>query len=153
MATALSEEERLVEALNRCGHIVSRAIEASFAGESITATQYQALSALLEGPLAMSALAKTLGVSASNASGLVDRLEAMRLVSREPSSKDTRSLVAKLSPLGKRVQSNVKARYLRRVKAFAGLVSSPRALAKSLDEWAAKVESALDSGQINFRRK
>ncbi len=56
----------------------------------------------LEGGRSMAALAQQMGVTASTMTGLVDRLETLGFVRREPHPKDRRATVLRLSRKGER---------------------------------------------------
>jgi DNA-binding MarR family transcriptional regulator len=58
-------------------------------------------------PLAMSRLAEVLSCDASNVTGLVDRLEARGLVTRQPSAEDRRVRVLRLTPEGSRLRGDL----------------------------------------------
>jgi DNA-binding MarR family transcriptional regulator len=58
-------------------------------------------------PLPMSRLARILSCDASNVTGLVDRLEARGLVTRQPSPEDRRVRVVRLTPAGSRLRAEV----------------------------------------------
>lgn len=60
-----------------------------------------------ERPLAMSRLAEILSCDASNVTGLVDRLEARGLVTRQPSAQDRRVRVIRLTPAGSRLRADL----------------------------------------------
>ncbi|WP_299537901.1 MarR family winged helix-turn-helix transcriptional regulator [uncultured Streptomyces sp.] len=66
---------------------------------SLSSAQARALIALTE-PMPMSALAQHLVCDASNATGLIGRMEARGLVTRTPSPEDRRSKVAARTPEG-----------------------------------------------------
>jgi DNA-binding MarR family transcriptional regulator len=58
----------------------------------------------LSSPLSMNELASVLACDSSNVTGLVDRLEARGLVTREPSSEDRRVKHVVLTPAGRRMR-------------------------------------------------
>lgn len=87
----------------------------------LTPQQHQALLALkgfAEGPMSLSVLAERLQVRHHSAVGLVDRLEAHGLVSRESGSGDRRQVFVRITPAGEgRLQalSSVHRRELQRL--------------------------------------
>jgi DNA-binding MarR family transcriptional regulator len=60
-----------------------------------------------EHPLPMSRLAETLACDASNVTGLIDRLESRGLIRRQPSTRDRRVKVLKLTPDGVRIRTQL----------------------------------------------
>ena len=57
--------------------------------------------------VSMGMIAEALACDASNVTGLVDRLEARRLIRRRPSAEDRRVKVLELTPAGTRLRSTV----------------------------------------------
>ena len=72
----------------------------------LSPTQCHVLHLIVPGrPIPMKQLAATLACDASNVTGLVDRLEARGLISRQPSASDRRVKVLTLTPRGARVRA------------------------------------------------
>lgn len=63
-----------------------------------------------EAPLAMSALAETLACDASNVTGVVDKLEARGLITRQGAENDRRVKVLVVTPKGREVRRQLLAR-------------------------------------------
>jgi DNA-binding MarR family transcriptional regulator len=63
-------------------------------------------------------------VSCAHVTGLVDRLEAIGLIVREPHPSDRRALLAKLTPLGREVVDDVIPRHDARAKAIFSVLST-----------------------------
>lgn len=89
----------LMEALARVVRSYYDDLTAVAARHGLSTSQARALIALRE-PMFMSALADHLVCDASNATGLITRMEARGLVRRTPSSTDRRSKVATPTPEG-----------------------------------------------------
>ena len=71
---------------------------------SITSAQLNCLSALYEnGPLPPSQIAKHMMVKSSTVTGVIDRLEKKRLVTRQRNSPDRRIINIQLTPDGKKL--------------------------------------------------
>ncbi|MEV4445855.1 MarR family winged helix-turn-helix transcriptional regulator [Streptomyces mirabilis] len=78
------------------------------AAHGLTYSQAKALNVLRQGPAPMRALAGTLRCDASNMTGIIDRLEARRLVYREPSPTDRRVKNVVLSEDGAATVSSIR---------------------------------------------
>jgi DNA-binding MarR family transcriptional regulator len=98
-----------------------------------------------EGELTMSSFAGCMFVDASNATGLIDRLEARGLVERRPSDTDRRAKVVDLTPAGKRLQRRLDDALLRQAPpAIEALsASDQRTLREILERAVAIAESSL----------
>ena len=70
---------------------------------SISLVHLHVLTVLESGPLPMSRLAEALDVSVASATGIVDRMEARRLVERRTNADDRRMLVVHSTTRGSRV--------------------------------------------------
>ncbi|PBC80022.1 MarR family transcriptional regulator [Streptomyces sp. TLI_235] len=91
----------------------------------LSTTQARALIAL-DRPLSMSALAEHLVCDASNATGLVARMEARGLVVRTPSPEDRRSRTVHATPDGQRLARRIRAEMHTVHGALAGLTPTER---------------------------
>lgn len=81
---------------------------------ALTYPQLAALRFLsLSGPLAMSELTSRVGCTRGAMTGLIDRLEEAKLVSRRPSAEDRRVTYLDLTPQGAEVLRQVKASWHR----------------------------------------
>ncbi|MBC7299981.1 MAG: MarR family transcriptional regulator [Nocardia sp.] len=83
---------------------------AAAASENLTASQGKTLTALRRGPVAMRALAETLGCDASNVTGIINRLEKRGLVRREASAADRRVTTLVITAEGERVTDAIRAK-------------------------------------------
>ena len=95
---------------------------------ALTLPQFDVLAALArhEAGITMTELSRMLIVSNGNVTGIVDRLVADRLVARQPSPNDRRSLLVRLTPKGK--------------AEFAGA-------ARAHEHWIDKMLSEFDGGE------
>lgn len=94
----------------------------------ITPTQHRALVLLAgRGDQPVGALAAELGVNASNASRLCDRLQRLGLVSRRRSDDDARSVRIAITDAGRAVLRAVHAHRLSEVRAVLETMSEPEA--------------------------
>ena len=75
----------------------------------------------LRSPLPMTELAAALGCDNSNVTGLIDRLEARGLVSRQPSPLDRRVKHVVLTPAGRRLRQRMLERIGRPTRGFERL--------------------------------
>ncbi|MFD4458691.1 MarR family winged helix-turn-helix transcriptional regulator [Nocardia sp. NPDC058480] len=83
---------------------------AAAASENLTASQGKTLTVLRRGPVAMRALADTLGCDASNVTGIINRLEKRGLVRREASASDRRVTHLVITPEGEQVTDSIRAK-------------------------------------------
>src|SRR5437588_7066041 len=72
----------------------------------------------LDSPLPMTELAALLGCDNSNVTGLIDRLEARGLVTRQPSSQDRRVKHVVLTSAGRQLRERMMARVGRPTRGF-----------------------------------
>lgn len=94
-------------------------IERDLAGEcGITVPQFRALAALASAPGGhrMNGLARTLHMSKSGLTRLVDRLEAQGWVARSPADDDRRAILTTLTPAGEGVFQRALPVYLRSLR-------------------------------------
>lgn len=107
----------------------------------VTLPQHRALVLLAaDGPCPVGALAERLGVNASNASRLCDRLARLGLVSRRRSDADGRSVDVSLTPKGQAVLSAVHTRRVDEVtRVLAGMAEEEESsfLVRALEDFAA----------------
>ena len=101
MAERRQDLFRLDEALNGLATLYQfRSVDEPTYG-TLTVSQSYCLRCLyFRGPLTMSSLAEELHVQLSTMTGVIDQLEAKRLVERADHPKDRRSLQVKLTPKG-----------------------------------------------------
>jgi DNA-binding MarR family transcriptional regulator len=96
---------QLIQALMHGGKAVEMQLDDALAPVGISAVQWSALKALVqaEGQLPLGQLAERLACVKSNATRLIDRLEAEQLVRRVPDPEDRRSIHAELTAKGQEV--------------------------------------------------
>ncbi len=96
---------QLIQALMHSGKAVELQLDAALAPVGLSAVQWSALKALVqaEGRLPLGQLAERLSCVKSNATRLIDRLEAEKLVRRVPDPEDRRSIHAELTAEGNQV--------------------------------------------------
>jgi DNA-binding MarR family transcriptional regulator len=95
---------RLVEALMHSGRLTEARLDVALSAVGLSTAKWGALRRLAEAdaPLLLSQLAGKLACVKSNATQLVDRLEAERLVRRVPDPDDRRAIQAELTAEGRR---------------------------------------------------
>lgn len=94
---------QLTEALMQSGKFTETQLDAALATVGLSATKWNVLRQLVEadGQLPLGQLAIKLACVKSNATQLVDRLEAEKLVRRVPDPEDRRSILAELTTEGR----------------------------------------------------
>ncbi|MDE2040204.1 MAG: MarR family transcriptional regulator [Elusimicrobia bacterium] len=95
----------------------------------------------LEGEKAPADIAQAIGVSRATVTGLLNRLEADRMIRRKPSPSDRRSLTVRLSPGARRLIAALLPRRARRVSRLLSTLSD--ADKKQMTALLAKIEAAL----------
>ncbi|HEY4441550.1 MAG TPA: MarR family transcriptional regulator [Candidatus Elarobacter sp.] len=95
--------------------------QAALAELDLTMQTAHALTAISHQGLTMRALADELSCDASNATGIVDRLETRGLIERRADPDDRRVKRVCLTAAGKRILEKVEARFLRPPPAIAAL--------------------------------
>ena len=93
--------------------------------EELPLAQLRLCGALIEGPRAMSALSRELGVSLSALTQIADRLERVRLVKRTAAEDDRRVRCLQLTPRGQRVMQKRRDARLRSSVAVLERLSAP----------------------------
>jgi DNA-binding MarR family transcriptional regulator len=103
-AKTLSKEEQIVEALLRASRTMLHSFDHALAEVGLSGPKVYALKHLVEAPhpLGITQLAIRIHSGKSNATQLVDRLEAEGLVQRVPHPKDRRSLIIEVTDEGLR---------------------------------------------------
>ena len=123
--------------LAKCYALVLREVRDAPAGEGLTLAQFDVLAQLLRHPDGMTAgaLSEELLVTAGNVTGLVDRLQTQRLVTRKAAPDDARVRIVKLTAEGKRVAQREVARHERLLERVFGALDAreQQAIAGSLD--------------------
>ncbi|GJF28632.1 hypothetical protein KNE206_13320 [Kitasatospora sp. NE20-6] len=119
------EASDLVEPLARAVRGYYDSLAAAAAAHGLSTTQARALIAL-DTPLSMSALAEHLVCDASNATGLVARMETRRLVVRTPSAQDRRSRTVTATEEGRQLAHRLRAEMHRVHAALAALTPTER---------------------------
>src|SRR6516162_11544888 len=104
MAAANDDLFRLDEALNRLATLYQfRSQEAPTYGTLTVSQSYCLRSLYFHGPQSMSELATELQVQLSTMTGVIDQLEAKKLVRRTAHPDDRRSFRVELTPKGKKL--------------------------------------------------
>jgi DNA-binding MarR family transcriptional regulator len=95
------------------------------AEHGLTTPQFYVLKTLTEhsGRYAIGAIARAHGLTSATMTGLVKRLEAMRLVEREQSKQDRRSVYVMLTPAGVERFNAVQVDLLKQLEALLSLLS------------------------------
>lgn len=97
--------------------------EHASAALGLTSVQYQALLAIETQqngvPLTVKLLAQQLMIKHNSAVGLVDRIEHLGLVLRQPSESDRRSVVVMLTARGRRAMNRLAAAHRRELRRIA----------------------------------
>jgi DNA-binding MarR family transcriptional regulator len=132
--------------LAKCYALVLREVREAPSGSELTLAQFDVLAQLLRHPEGMTAgaLSEELLVTAGNITGLVDRLEAQRLVTRRAAADDARVRIVKLTAEGRRVAAREVVRHERLLeRIFSALDSGEqKAIASSLDRIRTALEKA-----------
>ncbi len=130
--------------LVKCHGLVLREVRARENGTGVTLPQFDALAQLLRHPAGMSpgALSDALLVTAGNVTGIVARLAARGLVTRDPRPDDRRAAVIRLTPAGRRLAGAKVARHERRLRRiFSVLPAADQGrITRSLDRLRASLE-------------
>ncbi len=94
---------QLIEALMHSGKFIETQLDAALATVDLSAAKWNGLRHLIAagGQLPLGQLAAKLSCVKSNATQLVDRLEAEKLVRRVPDPEDRRSILAEITPEGR----------------------------------------------------
>jgi DNA-binding MarR family transcriptional regulator len=101
------EVSQLIERVSALTIALHRLVAEVAARSGIT-NQQAGLLRSLEQPRTMSALAAERACDPSNITGLVDRLERLGLVERQPNPADRRSRLLALTPAGRRVRATLR---------------------------------------------
>ena len=144
--------DALAEALVTAGRaLVGIAVRSvNSAPVELTLVQHRLLVLLATGgDQAVGALAEQLGVNASNASRLCDRLERLGLLARVRSARDGRSVDVSLTPAGRRVFETVRAHRLRDVRRVLDRMSDHDARA-AVDALTAFNDAADEHGESQW---
>jgi DNA-binding MarR family transcriptional regulator len=95
--------------LLRLHRMTSRHLEEKLQPMDLTLPQFHVLATLgFSGELAFNEIGQKLMVTVGNLTGIVDRLEEKRLVSRERESRDRRVIMVRLTPKGKELYTTAK---------------------------------------------
>ncbi len=98
----------LVERVHGVMKATVRRLQPALAEEGVTIAQFWALHVVSsDGTASVSAVARTLGVSAPTACGSIDQLEGAGLVRRQRSARDHREVELTLTARGKRVEERL----------------------------------------------
>jgi DNA-binding MarR family transcriptional regulator len=101
----------VIHDVQRATHRIGRHLESALASVGVDQGEAHVLSALADGPMAISALVKVVGVKRSTLTNILDRLERRGLVSREINPHDRRSFVVRPTRGGERAARKVAAAF------------------------------------------
>jgi len=91
-------------ALARCHRALVLSVERSIAGLSLCLSDFMVLEALLhKGPLTISEIQAKVLLASGSMTAAVDRVESRGLLVRQPTAKDRRARLLKLTPAGRRL--------------------------------------------------
>jgi DNA-binding MarR family transcriptional regulator len=144
---ASKERLRLWLRLLSCSHLIEREIRRRFEDEfAVTLPRFDVMAALNRQPegLTMGDISRWLRVSNGNVTGVVARLEADRLVQRQPRTNDQRVIDVRLTPEGQRVFNQLAAAHESWVDAMLGGVDPGSA--GTLMELLGAVRHSIDDG-------
>jgi DNA-binding MarR family transcriptional regulator len=117
----------VVAGLVRSSFLVNAVYAESGREHGLTPQQGQLLCVLMARPCGMGELGAMLGLAKSSLTGLVDRIERLGLVRREPDPQDTRAVRVALTPQGSRLAEEFYAETCRRIEKLpSGLSAAER---------------------------
>ncbi|MFC4565707.1 MarR family winged helix-turn-helix transcriptional regulator [Nocardiopsis mangrovi] len=123
----------LADALVRITHLVQREFAEASRSHGLPPQQAQLLCQLVEGPVGMTELSRTMNLEKSSLSGLVDRVVRRGLVERTRDSSDRRACRITLTDTGARLGDAAHGEVVARLDALAaGLPAADRAVLASL---------------------
>ncbi|HEX3731767.1 MAG TPA: MarR family transcriptional regulator [Mycobacteriales bacterium] len=122
--TGASEGATLAGALVRLAHLVQRIFSEVSRNHDLTPQQAQLLCLLIDGPVGMGELSRTLNLEKSSLTGLVDRIERRGLAARTRDSCDRRACQIALTDEGIRLANKSHRDVIARVEALAAELSS-----------------------------
>ena len=137
MAEVAPAREAVLNAMRAFVGLAARSL--AEVSDDVSLTQYRVLVLLEHGPQAMGRLATSLGVKPSTVTRMCDVLVEKRLIRRQPSPDNRRTVCAELTAGGRKVVSQVSARRGRLIDAALARMT-PEAqdrFARSLTEFAA----------------
>ncbi|MEV0618982.1 MarR family transcriptional regulator [Nonomuraea sp. NPDC050404] len=108
------------DALVRLAHLVQQVFAEVSREQDLTPQQAQLLCLLVDGPVGMSELVRTLQLEKSSLTGLVDRAEKRGLVVRTRDSRDRRACRIGLTGEGERAGARAHEEVSRRLEVLAG---------------------------------
>jgi DNA-binding MarR family transcriptional regulator len=106
----------VVAGLVRSSFLVNAVYAESGREHGLTSQQGQLLCVLMARPCGMGELGAMLGLAKSSLTGLVDRIERLGLVRREPDPQDTRAVRVALTPRGSTLAEEFYAETCRRIE-------------------------------------
>jgi DNA-binding MarR family transcriptional regulator len=144
-----AEQSDALSTILRSQRILLRGLVRTVRGADGLTLQQAALLRILvqNGPTSMNELSKELMVTPPNITGIVDRLEAKRLVKRTESKKDRRGTDIRLTAKGERLQLKIRQDYRESLKKSLGALDydEQETLARLLKKLAGEVESPRTS--------
>jgi DNA-binding MarR family transcriptional regulator len=124
-------EAECVKALIIAGKVLYKSFEDALEGLDISHQQFRALMWIDRAGgdgTQLHEIARWLGVTPRNVTGIVDALEAMGLAERVPDPSDRRAVIARTTPTGKQKVEIAKARSARRQKQVFGRLTEDEKL-------------------------
>ncbi|MEV7357108.1 MULTISPECIES: MarR family transcriptional regulator [unclassified Kitasatospora] len=123
--TTVPTNAELMEALAAVGAAYFQDFAAAAARHGLSSSQAKALGAVQE-PVPMRALAGRLGCDASNVTGIVDRLESLRLAHREAAAGDRRVKIVVITDEGREILNRIRGEMARTHQAFEAMTDEQR---------------------------
>jgi DNA-binding MarR family transcriptional regulator len=140
--SAAADTTVILEQLGKLLRVLTRMTAGTDEGPAMTATQRISLIEIADGgPLRLNDLAARIGTSAPTASRTVDRLDDLGLVARETDPADRRAVRIELTPAGRRLVDERKARAAAAFEPAVGALTGPDR--KQLLDLLARMTTAL----------
>lgn len=140
-------ERDLVTGVIQLANLLTRRLGPVFEKARITPQQWSVLSALSseDGPVTLVALARRLGVTKQNMTGMIARLEQLGLAERNDDPQDLRSSRVQLTRRGRGVVERVRPAYTKWLESVSGEKLSEREL-QSLTRSVERLIEQLENG-------
>jgi len=140
--SAAADTTVILEQLGKLLRVLTRMTAGTDEGPAMTATQRISLIEIADaGPLRLNDLAARIGTSAPTASRTVDSLDDLGLVARETDPADRRAVRIELTPAGRRLVDERKARAAAAFEPAVGALAGPDR--KQLLDLLARMTAAL----------
>jgi DNA-binding MarR family transcriptional regulator len=146
--------QEVVEFERQVGRIIGQHVPSVWIDSGLTLTQLRSLFLIAnEGSTNFRKLAKTLGVTPSNVTGIVDRLAEQGLVSRTQNPEDRREMTLQATDKGEALVSNLREAGIKRMTQILSLLSLEElsclaqglsAFVKAADSYEGQIEDERD---------